>query len=168
MLIFIDEAKVLGRFDDIVAGYGELPGYNVSFWTFWQNRAQISALYGPHDTKNLITNSEIVTLSDPTPADPDELDLWSRALGDFTIMEENKTVTEATSDKAGNTSTSTSLKSVPLMSKEAIASLPASDLLVLVNSQRYPKRPLHIRKTRYDDPRLRQFVKDLGGTADSA
>lgn len=168
MLIFIDEAKVLGRFDDIVAGYGELPGYNVSFWTFWQNRAQISALYGPNDTKNLITNSEIVTLSDPTPADPDELDLWSRALGDFTIMEENKTVMEATSDKAGSTSTSTSLKAVPLMSKEAIASLPASDLLVLVNSQRYPKRPLHIRKTRYDDPRLRQFVEDLGGTADSA
>jgi type IV secretion system protein VirD4 len=168
MLIYIDEAKVLGNFKEIVTGYGELPGRNVSFWTFWQNRSQISALYGPDDTKSLISNSEIVTLSDPTPADPDELDLWSRALGDFTIMEENKTVTEATSDKAGSASTSTSLKAVPLMSKEAIASLPASDLLVLVNSQRYPKRPLHIRKTRYDDPRLRQFVKDLGGTADSA
>ena len=168
MLIYIDEAKVLGRFNEIVTGYGELPGRNVSFWTFWQNRSQISALYGPDDTKSIISNSEIVTLSDPTPADPDELDLWSRALGDFTIMEENKTITEATRDKAGSTSIGTSMKAVPLMSKDALASLPASDLLVLVNSQRYPKHPLQIRKTRYDDERLRQFVTDLGGTAESA
>ena len=168
LIIFIDEAKVLGKFDQIVSGYGELPGYNVSLWTFWQSRSQINGLYGSDDTKTLMANSEIVTLSDPTPADPDELDLWSRALGDYTIMEENKTVTEATRDKTGSTSTSSSLKAVPLMSKEAIASLPSSELLVLVNSQKYLKHPLRILKTQYDDPRLQPYVKDLGGTAESA
>ena len=167
-MIFIDEAKALGRFDEIVNAYAELPGYNASLWTFWQNRAQIRSVYGEDDARTLIANTEVLTLTDPTMAEPDETDLWSRALGDYTMEEETRTTTTAAPDKPASTSVGTTLKAVRLMPQATIATLSATDMLVIVNSQRYPKQPLWIKKTRYDDPRLTPYVKDLGGTAESA
>lgn len=165
LIIFIDEAKVLGRFDEVSIAYGELPGHNTSLWTFWQNRAQIAEIYGDHGAASLINNSEVVTFSDPSRADPDTLDHWSRALSDFTMVEEAKTVTEATKDRAGSVSTGTTLKAVPLMSRDALASLPSSDLIAIVNGHDSARYPFLIRKTRHTDRRLRGLVTDLGGRA---
>ena len=167
LIVFIDEAKVLGRFDEVATAYGELPGYNTSLWSFWQSRAQIAETYGEHGASSLINNSEVVTISDPARADPDTLDHWSRALGDFTMVEESKTITEATKNKPGSVAIGTTMKAVALMSRDALGSLPASDLIAIVNGQRYVRHPLLIRKTRYDDPRLRGLVVDLGGRVDA-
>jgi type IV secretion system protein VirD4 len=167
MIVFIDEAKALGRFGEILTAYGELPGYNTSLWTFWQNRPQIVEVYGENGAKDLLSNSEVVTLADVAKADPDSLDMWSRALGEFTMVEESRTVTEKTATKPGSVSTGTTLKAVRLMPPETLSSLPASDLVALVNSPRYTRDPLVIRKTCHDDRRLRGLVRDLGGRADA-
>ena len=167
IMIFVDETRAFGRFDELVKAYGELPGYNASIWTFWQNRSQMKAIYGEDDTKSLIANCEILTFADPIMADPDEIQLWSDALGDYSMIEETETITEATKDKQASKSISTTVKAVPLMSRDAVATLPASELLVIVNSQKYAKRPLHLLKTPYTDARLKGLVKDIGGTAAS-
>lgn len=167
LLIFVDEAKVLGPSAEIATAYGELPSYNCSLWTYWQSRSQVVETYGEHGAASLIANSEIVTFSDPPRADPDTLDHWSRALGDFTMVEETRTVTEATKDKAGSVSTGTTMKAVPLMSRDTLGSLPATNLIAIVNGQRHVRHPLLLRKTRYDDPRLRGLVTDLGGRVDA-
>ena len=167
IVVFIDEAKALGRFNEILTAYGELPGYNTSLWTFWQNRPQIVDVYGDNGAKDLLSNSEVVTLADVAKADPDSLDVWSRALGEFTMVEESKTVTEKTATKPGSVSTGTTLRAVRLMPPETLGSLPESDLVALVNSRRYTRHPLVIRKTRHDDRRFRGLVTDLGGCADA-
>ena len=167
VIIFVDEAKALGRFDEIVTAYSVMPGYNVSFWTFWQNRSQMVGLYGEDGARDILSNSEVVTLSNQARVDPDSLDLWSRAIGDFTMLEETKTVTERTATKAGNVSTGATIKAVPLMPREALASLPATDLIAFMNQNADPRYPLQIRKTVYHDARLQGLVKDIGGRAAS-
>ena len=168
LIVFVDEAKVLGRFDEVTTAYGELPGYNASLWTFWQSRSQIAETYGEYGAASLLTNSEIVTISDPARSDPDTLDHWSRALGDFTMVEETKTITEGTKNKPGSVATGTTMRAVPLMSRDALGSLPATDLIAIVNGQHHTRHPLLIRKTQYNDPRLRGLVVDLGGRAHAA
>ena len=53
IVVFIDEAKALGPFQEILTGYGELPGYNTSLWTFWQNRPQIVEVYGENGARDI-------------------------------------------------------------------------------------------------------------------
>ncbi|MCE4225953.1 type IV secretory system conjugative DNA transfer family protein [Methylobacterium sp. C25] len=84
IVVFIDEAAVLGRFDAISKGVGELPGYGVSIWSFWQNRAQIIDTYGQAGADNLFGTAEVTTLFNTSRVLPDEAEYWSRAIGTFT------------------------------------------------------------------------------------
>jgi type IV secretion system protein VirD4 len=40
------------------------------------------------------------------------------------------------------------------MTAEELGRLPSSDLILFPNSDRYAKRPIQMRKTRYNDPRF--------------
>ena len=151
-LIFVDETRALGRFSELVVASGELPGYRASLWTFWQDRSQIFAVYGRDDGATLLRTAEFVTLSDPASVDPDECNFWSRALGDFTLLQETHTTNMA--DKQKRTGTTTAPTASRLMPTEELARFPANELIVFPKSPRYAKRPLRLRKTRHDDPRL--------------
>ena len=165
VLVAIDEAFALGKFHEIVVASGELPGSNASLWTFWQDRSQLISTYGEAGAKTLLNTAEITTVSDPAMVDPDEREHWSRALGDYTIMEESKTTEATAPGRPARTTVATSPKAVRLQTAEALGRLSSESLIVFPNSQSYAKRPLIIRKTRHDDPRLRGLVTDIGGTA---
>ena len=90
VMVFIDEAAVLGRYDAILRGVGELPGYGASLWTVWQTRAQIAEIYGDHGAQVLMETAEVVTLFNLSMASPDERDHWSRALGTWTAVRPGK------------------------------------------------------------------------------
>ncbi|RQH06880.1 type IV secretory system conjugative DNA transfer family protein [Bradyrhizobium sp. RP6] len=151
-IIFVDEARALGRYSELVVASGELPGHQASLWTFWQDRSQIQAIYGEQDAATLLRTAEFVTISDPAAVDPDECDFWSRALGDFSLLQETKSIDTGGGQK--RTSTTTVPMAARLMSSEELARLPASELIVFPKSPRYAKRPLRLLKTRHDDPRL--------------
>lgn len=168
VLVFIDEARVLGKFAEIVLASGELPGYNASLWTFWQDRAQLVSLYGEGDARTMLATAEVVTVSDPAMVDPDEREHWSRAIGDDTILEETKTIEKAEAGKPGRTTISKTAKAVRLKTAEALSRLPATDLLVFPNSPVQAKRAMLIRKTRYDDTRFTGLVDPVGATAPAA
>jgi type IV secretion system protein VirD4 len=155
LLIFVDEARTLGRSRELISAAGELPGYGASLWTFWQDRSQILSIYGDHDASTLLRSSEFVTVSDPAMVDPDQREYWSRALSDFSIFE----VTE-TSDKSekGSKSRSETPRPLRLATAEELGRLPSSDLILFANSSRYAKRPVRLRKTRYDDHRFAGLV----------
>ncbi|UYO54615.1 type IV secretory system conjugative DNA transfer family protein [Rhodopseudomonas palustris] len=61
VVCFIDEAATLGKFEEIVAVAGELPGHNLRLWTFWQDRSQMTRLYGKDGAKTLMNTAEIAT-----------------------------------------------------------------------------------------------------------
>ncbi len=166
VVVFIDEARALGRFEEIVVAAGELPGYNVSLWTFWQDRSQLISLYGEADAKTLLNTTEIVTVSDVPMIDPQELEHWSKVIGTYTVLEE-VTTTDGGSGTGQPRRTSTSLRplAVPLVPPDALLQMSTSDLLVFPNSRAYAKRPLKIRRVAHDDARLKGLVADLGGTA---
>ncbi|UIY43504.1 type IV secretory system conjugative DNA transfer family protein [Methylobacterium radiotolerans] len=165
LVVFIDEARVLGRFDEIVLASGELPGYNASLWTFWQDRSQLLGLYGEADARTMLATAEVVTLSDPALVDPNEREHWSRAIGDYTLLEESRTIEAAQDGKPGRTTISKTAKAARLKTAQALSELPSTDLLVLPNSPAHPKRALQIRKTRHNDPRLDGLADAIAGTA---
>ncbi len=152
LLCFIDEAATVfgGPFGDFLLAAGEFPGRNLSFWSFWQTRNQINKSFGKDGAQTLLNTAEFFTFSDVPLIDPDGRELLSRAVGNFTNLEEVTT----TDTKAGKTSVSMRPTAVRLMTAEAIGQMSSSDLIVLPNSKRYAKQPLQIRKTVYDDPRL--------------
>lgn len=84
IVVIIDEANILGRCDAIAKGVGELPGYGVSLWTFWQSRSQIIENYGAASSDVILETAEVTTLFNTSRVLPSEADYWSRAIGSFT------------------------------------------------------------------------------------
>ena len=99
-----------------------------------------------------LRTAEFVTLSDPASVDPDECDFWSRALGDFTHLQETRSTDSGAGQK--QTSRSSTPMAARLMTAEQLARLPAEELIVFPKSSRYAKRPLRLLKTRHNDPRF--------------
>lgn len=160
LVIFIDEAAALGRFEAILKASGELPGYGASLWTIWQSRSQIVDKYGEAGAATLLGTAEIVTLFDVPATDPDESDRWSRALGDFTALVD--TVSDSVT-KTGKTSTSTGPQAARLMTKEELTTaLTNNDVIVFPASMYYARHPIRLRKTKsFDDPRFAGLIGDV-------
>lgn len=155
IVCFIDEAAtMLGSYDNLLLDASELPGHNLRLWTFWQSRSQIIASLGDVGLQTLLNTAEFTTYSDLPLIDPDEREFLSRTIGDYSIMESVKT----TDEKTNKTSQTFTAKAVRLMTADAVGQIPSTDLLVIPNSKRYPKRPLILRKTPYHDSRLKQHV----------
>ena len=152
LIIFVDETRALGKSRELITAAGELPGHGGSLWTFWQDRSQIVSVYGEHDAATLLRTAEFVTVSDPAMVDPDEREYWSRALSDFTVIEETK-VNDKTA-QGQRTSSSQAPRAARLMTAEELGRLPSSELILFPNSNRYAKRPVRLDKTRYDDQRF--------------
>jgi type IV secretion system protein VirD4 len=166
ILVFIDEAAALGRFDEILTASGELPGYGASLWTLWQDRSQIVDLYGEAGADTILNTAEIVTLFDVPAVDPDASERWSRALGNYSARIESLTrPTEGT----GNRTIAQTSQGVRLLSPEALASLPANQLLVFPNSTAYGRHPLLLRKTvAHTDPRFGRLITPVSPVGASA
>ncbi|MET4736704.1 type IV secretion system protein VirD4 [Bradyrhizobium japonicum] len=148
LICFIDEAAALGAYKEMVIAAGELPGYNARIWSFWQGRSQIRSTYGDEDADTLLNTAEIVTYSDLPLVAPDEREFVSKAVGDFTLMERGETTSE------GKTSVAYRPTAVRLLTADGVGQIPNTQHLILPNSPNYPRRPLLIEKTRFDDPRL--------------
>ncbi|WP_237480188.1 type IV secretory system conjugative DNA transfer family protein [Lichenibacterium dinghuense] len=157
VIVFIDEAAALGRFDEILTSAAELPGYGASIWSYWQDRSQLVSLYGEAGAATLINTAEVVTLSDLSAVDPAEGDRWSRALGNYTALIE--TFSRPTTG-SGSATTSTGPQPAPLMSREDLVTMPPNELLVFPNGAARTPHPLRLRKTvAHTDPRIRPLIE---------
>ncbi|GAN50867.1 type IV secretory pathway, VirD4 component [Methylobacterium sp. ME121] len=157
LMIFVDEAAVLGRFDALLTAAGELPGYGASLWTMWQDRAQLVGLYGEAGADVLLNTAEVVTVFDVPAVDPDEAERWSRAIGDYTAFVETQTA--PTGDAKGTPSTTRASQGARLMTKEALIAMPGDELLVFPNSGGHTRHPLRLKKTvAHTDPRFRRLI----------
>ncbi|MBX9752006.1 MAG: type IV secretory system conjugative DNA transfer family protein [Roseococcus sp.] len=160
LMIFVDEAAVLGRFDALLTAAGELPGYGASLWTMWQDRAQLVGLYGEAGADVLLNTAEVVTIFDVPAVDPDEAERWSRAIGDYTAFVETRTA--PTGDAKGTPSTARASQGARLMTKEALIAMPADELLVFPNSGGHARHPLRLKKTvAHTDPRFRKLIASV-------
>jgi len=165
LLVIIDEAFVLGAFDSILSGAGELPGYGVSLWTFWQSEAQLSKTYGEDGAAILKNTAEVVQLFNLSRADVEGCRLGSEALGTYTGVEETETRDPGT----GRVTTSRHAVAVPLVPSSEMAALTQNHSIVFLNTPRYTTDPLKLAKTRaFDDPRFEDLldpVPPVGPTA---
>ena len=159
IVVFLDEASALGRFSEILNAATELPGYGLSLWTFWQNRTQISDLYGENGAATILNTAEIVTVSNVSAVDPDESDRWSRAIGNYTARVESW---NQPTDGTLGASKSQSPQAAPLMSKEDLITMPANELLAFPNSAKLARHPLRLRKTvSFADRRFADLIHDV-------
>jgi type IV secretion system protein VirD4 len=159
ILVFVDEAAALGRFEEILTASGELPGYGASLWTLWQDRSQIVDLYGEAGADTILNTAEIVTLFDVPAVDPEASERWSRALGNYSARIESLT---RPAEGPGNRTITQSSQAVRLLPPEALASLPANQLLVFPNSTTYGRQPMLLRKTvAHTDPRFGRLITSV-------
>ena len=158
ILVMIDEAAALGRFDEILTAAGELPGYGASLWTLWQDRGQIVGLYGEAGADVILNTAEVVTIFDVPAVDPDESERWSRAIGQYTAS------VETTSQPGdGKATTSRAPQAAPLMTRDALITMPSSDLVAFTNLGAAARHPLRLQKTvAYTDPRFRRLITPVG------
>lgn len=162
IIVFIDEAFVLGRFDEILKGTGELPGHGISLWTFWQSRHQLIETYGAAGAETFIGTAEVVNLFNLSAAQPDEMEHWSKAIGTYTGVR----VTRAPEPRTGQI--------VETQTPEVVRLVPPSDLpkflhqwqLMFLTSRAHTPDPVKLRRTlAYNDPRflgLAEFVAPVG------
>ncbi|MCB4806473.1 type IV secretory system conjugative DNA transfer family protein [Methylobacterium brachiatum] len=143
LLVIIDEAYVLGRFDAILRGAGELPGYGVSLWTFWQSEAQITDTYGEAGAAILRDTAEALMLFNLSGAQGAERERWSSALGTFTGVQE----TVSRDPTTGRETKSVAPGPEALVPASELARLTQRHTLVFLNSAAYTTDPLKLRKT---------------------
>lgn len=147
IVAIIDEAAVLGSFDAIVRGVGELPGYGMSLWTFWQTGSQIEELYDRTGADTIIGTAEALMLFNLSQAQGEERQKWSKALGTWTGADPRP-------GRNGGPDIYDVPVSVDLVAPTALAALTQDNALVFLNSGRYTTDPLKLRKTKYDDTRF--------------
>ena len=157
IVVFIDEAAALERFDEILDAAGELPGHGVSLWTFWQYRSQIVANYGEADASTILDTAEVVTISDVSAANPEESQRWSDAIGQYTAMVETSSQSR---EPTANATVSRAPQAASLLTKEALVAMPADELLVLPNSAKHARFPIVLKKTvAHEDPRFKKLIE---------
>jgi type IV secretion system protein VirD4 len=158
IVVFLDEADAVGRFDAIRNAAAELPGYGLSLWSFWQDRSQIVEKYGDNGAAMLVRSAEIVTVSNLSAADGTESEYWSNALGSYTgVVESNQS-----GEGKKTASSSKAPQAVRLMTKEDLTTMPENQMVVIANSKRAARHPMILRKTvAHEDPRFKPFVADL-------
>lgn len=159
IMVFIDEAAALGRFDEILTATGELPGYGASLWTMWQDRSQIVGLYGQAGADTILNTAEIVTLFDVPAVDPYEAERWSKAIGQYTARVESLS---RPAEGQGARTISASSQGAPLLSAQALTGLPSTDLLVFPNSASMPKHPMRLHKiVAHKDQRFKKLIEPV-------
>lgn len=155
LLVIIDEAKMLGRFEAVINGQGVLPGYGVSMWTIWQARSQLTDTYGAEGVRTFLQNAEMINVFDIPRQDPDETEYWSRAIGEFTGVK----ATTSYDPKTGWPTTS--------VTSEAQRLIPATDIpnflqhfqVAMLSGEGYTRNPLKLRRTKaFKDPRFAGLV----------
>ena len=145
VVVFVDEAAVLKRFGHFIEALGELPGYGVSIWSFWQARGQIEEHYGRSGLDTFLSTAEITTMSGISPVLVDEAADWSAAVGAQTQSVETVNASGG-KDKAGGTSQTP--QRVPLMQPEAVAAMASDKLLAFIRVRGGIVRPAILDKIR--------------------
>lgn len=159
IIVFIDEAAALGRFDEILTASGELPGYGASLWTMWQDRSQIVGLYGQAGADTILNTAEYVTLFDVPSVDPYEAERWSKAVGHYTARVESLS---RPAEGQGARTISASPQGAPLLSAQALTNMPSTDLLVFPNSGGLPKHPMRLHKiVAHRDARFKKLIETV-------
>ncbi|WP_376707497.1 type IV secretory system conjugative DNA transfer family protein [Bradyrhizobium canariense] len=155
IIVFIDEAFVLGRFDAILKGAGELPGYGISLWTFWQSRHQLIETYGPAGAETFIGTAEVVNLFNLPAAQPDEAEHWSRAIGTYTGVK----VTKARDPKTGQISETQTAEAVRLVPQSDLPKFLQQWQVMFLTSRAHTADPIQLRRTlAYNDARFGGLV----------
>ena len=155
VVVFVDEAAVLRRFEHFMAALGELPGYGMSIWSFWQARGQIVHHYDNAGLETFLGTAEMMTVTGISPALVEEAADWSAAVGSQT--ETVETVSASGKDQSGGTSKTP--QRVPLMQPEAISAMGTDKLLAFIRVKGGVTRPAILGKVRpFDEARFRGLV----------
>ena len=155
IIAFIDEAHVLGRFDAVLDGVGELPGHGISLWTVWQSRFQMVETYGENGAEVLLGTAEVANVFDLPATQPDELERWSRATGSYTGVK----ATTTRGGLSGEASTSSESQERRLVHASDLPEFFRQWQLAFVTNRAYTRSPLKLRRTlAYDDPRFQGLI----------
>ena len=141
IVAFIDEARVLGRFDAIIDGVGELPGYGISLWTVWQSRHQMVETYGENGAEILLGTAEVTNLFDIPAVQPDELERWSKAIGSFTGVKTTKT------RESNKTNESQEPEERRLVVASDLPKFFQQWQVTLINSKSYTRMPVRLQRS---------------------
>lgn len=151
IVMFVDEADSLGKFDELRTALTLMPGLGVSVWSFWQSFSQIEENYGKHGAETFQNSAAVTTISNIAHLSEDA-EKVSRALGDFTLLLQADSAQETPGGQTTGTSRNRQARRL-LKANEAVEFDP-EELIVLLNLANATRHPLRLRKSKYwKDPR---------------
>ena len=163
LMVFIDEAASLGKFDQLPIALGELPGLGLSIWTFWQSRSQIVKNYGEEGANVFGATAEFSTFSDIGGLETASMEFFSKLLGDTTVDVPSESM-QRQGDKTSMTA-SAGKQAARLVAAGDITSVTDDKIILLRNSSRYEKTPILLKKVRYfKEGRFNGLYEDIRPT----
>jgi type IV secretion system protein VirD4 len=149
LVVFIDEANVLGNFSTLLEGAGELPGYGISLWTFWQTRHQIIETYGEAGARVFLGTAEVTNVFQLPRNDPEETEYWSNAIGEFT----GHSKSSGQDRQTGKGTETTGLQALRLVPRTDLPEFLNKYQVVLLNGKKLPTSPLKLGRTQAHEDR---------------
>ncbi|KIC41582.1 hypothetical protein RA27_10115 [Ruegeria sp. ANG-R] len=128
VLFMIDEFANMGKLSGLAESLTALPGLGVRVWMIVQELAELTRIYGPHTTRTLQSQSEVLQFF--AVQDLLTADTLSRALGQQTVKTKNFNLGRFDTDEIGESLSETGRS---LMASSEIRLMPSHEQLLLVN-----------------------------------
>ena len=159
-LLILDEFAALGKVGVIAKANAYISGYNVRLLTIIQSVSQLEAIYGPAETRTLVTNHALQILY--PPREQKDAKEYSEMLGYMTLKSISTGVSRPRAfGQLGSSSENSSDQRRALMLPQELKEMPQSQQIILMENT----KPILCDKARYyEDTR---FVDRLKATSDS-
>ncbi len=159
-LLILDEFAALGKVSVIAKANAYISGYNVRLLTIIQSVSQLEAIYGPAETRTLVTNHALQILY--PPREQKDAKEYSEMLGYMTLKSISTGVSRPRGfGQAGSSSENSSDQRRALMLPQELKEMPQSQQIILMENT----KPILCEKARYfEDPRFIDRLKKISGS----
>ena len=153
-LMILDEFTAMGRIGVLAKANAFMAGYNLRLLTIVQSLSQLEAVYGPHDTRTLVSNHALSILYQPR--EQSDARAYSEILGYYSETATSRSISQARGGRSsGSSSENTSNQRRALMLPQELRELGDDRQIILIDGM----KPFLSDKARYySDP---NFMKRL-------
>jgi type IV secretion system protein VirD4 len=156
-LLVLDEFAALGKVSIIAKANAYISGYNIRLLTIIQSVSQLEAIYGPAETRTLVTNHALQILY--PPREQKDAKEYSEMLGYSTVKSISTGVTrQRVFGQPGSSSENASDQRRALMLPQELKEMPDSQQIIIMENT----KPILCEKARYyEDARFIDRLKEV-------
>ena len=134
-LMILDEFTAMGRIGVLAKANAFMAGYNLRLLTIVQSLSQLEAVYGPHDTRTLVSNHALSILYQPR--EQSDARAYSEILGYYSETATSRSISQARGGRSsGSSSENTSNQRRALMLPQELRELGDDRQIILIDGMK--------------------------------